>query len=229
MLDMLAYRAVSWIRRSRSRSRSRPRFQRQSLTRSDPDTSLHPACIQQTSCKLQASIPELSRVTVRECGKISSRGGRRSRLSLPPERQGSLALPVLSARRSCRACKKILKACSGRLAEHVPGKLTCCSSCVETGWQIPTGSERGYRCFLHQLSHWQSCAWSEGLRSCSAISSLLELCCRFQQGLRNLSQHQQPGQRNLERIYGKADPFAALIPGNSAAEQVLTSGFSSTL
>lgn len=50
---------------------------------------------------------------------------------------------------------------------------------------------------------------------------------RLQQSL--LQQHQQGGQRNLERIYGKSDPLAALIPGNSVAEQVLTSGFSSTL
>ncbi|KAK9845548.1 hypothetical protein WJX84_010402 [Apatococcus fuscideae] len=73
--------------------------------------------------------------------------------------------------------------------------------------------------------------WQEGLQE--NLEGLQRSACgtraRFQQGLRNLSQHQQPGQRNLERIYGKADPFAALIPGNSAAEQVLTSGFSSTL
>lgn len=50
---------------------------------------------------------------------------------------------------------------------------------------------------------------------------------RLQQSLSQ--QQQQAGHRDLERIYGKADPLAALIPGNSVAEQVLTSGFSSTL
>ena len=51
--------------------------------------------------------------------------------------------------------------------------------------------------------------------------------CRLQQSLAQPQQHSNL--RNLEHIYGKPDPFAALIPGNSVAEQVLTSGFSSTL
>ncbi|KAK9858399.1 hypothetical protein WJX84_005848 [Apatococcus fuscideae] len=50
---------------------------------------------------------------------------------------------------------------------------------------------------------------------------------RLQQSLSQ--QQQQSSKRDLERIYGKSDPLAALIPGNSVAEQVLTSGFSSTL